>query len=252
METPENLPPAGQSETVAPWGLWATLGFGAIIAGLYLGIQIVGVIVFVAVEAAGGGNVDLDALANDGVVFGAISLAASLVGAAAVLGCVALRKGISIRYYLHLKWPGGRSLALWTVLLVAMFWPLEWVRTGPLGQPDIPESMLEVYRNCSFLPILWLAIVVGAPLGEEFFFRGFLFEGIRHSRLGPVTAVVFCAISWAVIHFQYNLIDMGLIFLAGLFLGVARLKSGSLWVPVFLHFVWNLVSIIQTASVAGE
>ena len=250
MENHENSPPAGKPDVGTPWGLWATLGFGAVIAGLYLGVQIVGVIVFVAVEAAGGRNVDLEALATDGVLFGAISLAASLAGAAAVVGCTALRRGISIADYLHLDWPGIRKLALWTVLLVGIFWPLEWVRTGPLGQPDVPDSMLEVYRNCDFLPILWLAIVVGAPLGEEFFFRGFLFEGIRHSRLGPIAAVVICAITWAVIHFQYNVIDVGLIFFAGLFLGVARLKTGSLWVAVFLHFVWNLVSIIQTAVIA--
>ena len=73
----------------------------------------------------------------------------------------------------------------------------------------------------------------------------------RLLRLGPVTAVVVCAVTWAVVHFQYNFVDISLIFLAGLFLGVARLKSGSLWVPIFLHFVWNLVSTIQTAYVAG-
>ncbi len=45
---------------------------------------------------------------------------------------------------------------------------------------------------------------------------------------------------------------MSVVFLGGLFLGVAKLRAGTLWIPIILHFIWNLVAMIQTAMAAAQ
>ena len=92
-------------------------------------------------------------------------------------------------------------------------------------------------------------MIVAAPLFEEIFFRGFLFQGIRHSKLGAVGAIVITAAVWAMIHMQYNAFQMSLIFLGGLLLGTARLKTDSIQPTIVMHVLWNIIALIETAVV---
>jgi membrane protease YdiL (CAAX protease family) len=101
------------------------------------------------------------------------------------------------------------------------------------------------------MPLLWLAVVVGAPVGEEIFFRGFLFAGLAKSRLGGTGAIVLSSLAWAVIHVQYDPFDMAYIFLLGLVIGAFRLKTNSLWPPILMHALVNLIAMIQTAWLLG-
>jgi membrane protease YdiL (CAAX protease family) len=95
--------------------------------------------------------------------------------------------------------------------------------------------------------LIWLALIVAAPLFEETFFRGFLFKGFESSFIGPSGAVLATAGLWAVIHAQYNLYEMTIIFCLGLLLGGARRATGTLSVPLALHAVVNLVATIEAA-----
>jgi membrane protease YdiL (CAAX protease family) len=90
-------------------------------------------------------------------------------------------------------------------------------------------------------------VVVGAPLVEETFFRGFLFRGLAASPLGGPATIVVTSLAWAAIHLQYDLYDMGTIFLLGLLLGAFRLITGSLWPPLLMHALVNLLATIQVA-----
>ena len=73
--------------------------------------------------------------------------------------------------------------------------------------------------------IFWIAIVFAAPVFEEIFFRGFLFEGFRKSRIGDLGTVIITALTWAIIHTQYGYYEMSFIFLLGILLGVVRIKN---------------------------
>ena len=49
-----------------------------------------------------------------------------------------------------------------------------------VGQPMIPPFEDELYKSAQStgsLLLLWLVIVVAAPVGEEIMFRGFIFRG---------------------------------------------------------------------------
>ena len=43
----------------------------------------------------------------------------------------------------------------------------------------ISEIMVEVYDTSEWPALLWVVIIIFAPVIEEVFFRGFLFEGFR-------------------------------------------------------------------------
>tara|TARA_R110002072_G_scaffold44553_1_gene124538 strand:+ start:1692 stop:2567 length:876 start_codon:yes stop_codon:yes gene_type:complete len=85
----------------------------------------------------------------------------------------------------------------------------------------------------------WLAIVVGAPLGEELFFRRW-FYGITRKPLGLWLAFLASGLAFAIIHFN----PTG--FVAYLWIAAcctfAYERSGSVWGAVFVHFVNNSIA----------
>ena len=92
-----------------------------------------------------------------------------------------------------------------------------------------------------------VALLVAAPLFEETFFRGFLFRGFASSFLGVIGTVLVTAGLWALLHVQYDAYGIALVFALGLLLGIARARTGSLWVPIAMHSAANLVATIETA-----
>ena len=78
-------------------------------------------------------------------------------------------------------------------------------------------------------------------------FRGFLFQGLMCSRLGPTGAVLLTSLLWAVIHLQYGPVEITFIFLLGVVLGCIRLKTGSIWTPFLVHAVSNLIATVEVA-----
>ena len=116
-----------------------------------------------------------------------------------------------------------------------------------LGRPVIPEFMIDAYQTAGFVPLLWVALVVMAPVFEEIFFRGFIFPGIRNSRLGVTGAIVLTSLAWAACHVQYDLYHMTVIFGMGIVLGVARWRTESVYPPMATHAALNLVATVQVA-----
>jgi membrane protease YdiL (CAAX protease family) len=84
-----------------------------------------------------------------------------------------------------------------------------------------------------------------APIFEEIFFRGFLFQGIRYSRLGPIGAIGMTSFFWAIIHLQYDVYGITTLFALGLLFGIARLKTGSIHLLMVMHSVTSLVATIE-------
>ncbi|MDP6264729.1 MAG: CPBP family intramembrane metalloprotease, partial [Pseudomonadales bacterium] len=116
-----------------------------------------------------------------------------------------------------------------------------------LGKPVVPEFMSAVYTSTESLWFLWLALIVAAPLFEELFFRGFLISGLKSSFVRPVGAVLISSALWAAIHLQYDLYGMLTVFVIGLMLGMARIKTDSVLLTVGMHSFMNLVATIETA-----
>ena len=107
--------------------------------------------------------------------------------------------------------------------------------------------MASAYETARSLPILWVAIVLAAPLMEEAFFRGFLFQGMQQSRIGPAGATLITSVLWAGTHVQYDAYDIGTIFVLGLVLGAARWRTGSIYTPTLMHLINNALAMANAA-----
>jgi len=241
---PEPKPP-GEPDEGRPWGFWATIGFSLAVAGAGLMTQILALSVVAMIVVAWTGNsAALDNLEASGLVLGLATIAGTPVVVGLCLFFAWLRKGIRMRSYLGLQWPRWRVTLAWSGVVVLMIVASDTITTL-LGRPIVPEVMVEVYRTSGFAPLLWLAIIVAAPLGEEFLFRGFLFAGLQRSRIGPWGAILLTALTWAVIHLQYDHYEVATIFVAGILLGYARWKTGSMLLCVTLHALMNTVATVQ-------
>jgi membrane protease YdiL (CAAX protease family) len=225
-----------------PWGPWATIGWTVLAIVVWLGIQTGVTIVYVVVRMVRDPKADLSALASDGTLLGLATLAST----PAMLGLVALLihvRGFTMSDYLALEWPTLRQAALAVVGLLLGLATSDLL-TYELGRPIVPPVMVEAYKS-AWLPLLLLALLVLAPLGEEVLIRGFLYRGLAASWIGPGMAIGVCSLAWAAMHVQYDLYAMSLIFLIGLYLGTIRYLTGSLPLVMLLHFVANLVATAE-------
>jgi membrane protease YdiL (CAAX protease family) len=154
------------------------------------------------------------------------------------------RKGLSLKDYLGLKRPEVKKLFKWLVLLILTTVSFELLSRF-LDKQVVSEEMIDAFKSAGSLSVFCAAVVIIGPLFEEVLFRGFAFEGIRNSRLGPLGAVLITSFLWSVIHFQYDWYGMLNIFVLGLLFGIARLRTDSLIVTVVIHWVNNLASTVE-------
>jgi membrane protease YdiL (CAAX protease family) len=233
---------------VRPWNIWATLGLGAGVFVLFLGVQ-AAVVVGASLAAAGRHpEADMDALteqlARDGDLLAVATCATTLVCTGLILLLLRAFKRPILPLYLALTPVSVKTLVSWLGigLLFALFCDrlTDWA-----GRPVVPEFMVQTYRTADLKPLLWFALIVAAPVFEETFFRGFLFSGVQSSRLGAPGSVALTALIWAAIHLQYHPFEMLMIFLIGLLLGVARLRTRSLYTPLAIHAGINTMATVQ-------
>lgn len=108
----------------------------------------------------------------------------------------------------------------------------------------LPHDELKDMR--ALLPLIfsdwfWLvavAIAIGAPLCEEFVFRGFLFPTIAKTKIGVIGAALISSALWSLIHI-YSIQGMLAIFLLGLALSAILVRTGSLWPCIVCHGLYN-------------
>ncbi len=230
-----------------PWGFWATAGLGVAVFVAFLVIQSVASIPFVLagmVENPGMSSADVAlTLSTNSEYIAAALLATGTLGTLAVGSFAWLRRGIPVRDYLALSAPKGRALVLWIAVTVAAVALLQ-AATVLLGR-DTPEFVVDLYANVRLPLLLAIGTVVGAPLFEEAFFRGFLFAGWSRSRLGVSGTILLTSFVWALMHIQYGIYEIAQIFLLGIVLAAARAHTGTLAVPLAMHAMVNLGAHMQ-------
>ena len=129
-----------------------------------------------------------------------------------------------------------------SIILLAVFLLIEEIYFYLLGI-EMPESFIEfIIAEPIFLG--FISVVVGAPLLEEFLFRGFLYSQLKVSFLKEWGAVALSSLVWTALHFQYEIGILFFLFLFGFFLGYFRIKYNSLLIPVVLHMLNNLVAFL--------
>ncbi len=253
MPLKEWLPPSDETEA-KPWGLWATLGFSAIIFALFFALQVFVVSAFVSSAKADHPELDIEtyakALSSNGFCIATMIVVSGLICTPLTLLFAKLRKNISVENYIGFKEPLKKQWVQWLLILAAFMLLSDGVGFL-LRQPLVPPFMADAFKAASSLPFLLFAIVVVSPIFEEIFFRGFLFQGIRYSRLGPVGAIGITSLIWAAVQLQYGIYGVATFFALGLLFGIARLKTGSIHLLMVMHSVVGLVSVVETTLQIG-
>jgi membrane protease YdiL (CAAX protease family) len=174
---------------------------------------------------------------------------AALIGMPAALLVLWLATRIARRSfasYLALRWPSLREIAFAfaaTAALEVVLGTVAWLLGYPIS-PEFATTSVRTARDSGLLWLLLLGFCVGAPIAEEFMFRGFLFRGWSASFLGPTGAIVLSAVVFALIHQQYDWFYIACIAALGLLFGYLRYRTDSTWLTVMTHGTYNLVAVL--------
>jgi membrane protease YdiL (CAAX protease family) len=172
--------------------------------------------------------------------------------AVAVLVLAVRFRGANQAEYLALVWPRLRMVTAGIIGIVVIIAATDAVLFVS-GREIVSAFQVVSYTTAAaegWLPLMWIATVLVAPAGEEIMFRGFLFRGFVGSERSGRTAwpaIVVISLLWAVPHLQYDWTGIAEIFVAGLFLGWARWRSGSTLLTFLLHALFNLEGMTETA-----
>lgn len=79
-------------------------------------------------------------------------------------------------------------------------------------------------------------LTLGAPLGEELFFRGLLVD-LWKERFGTKKAIFFAALIFALLHFY--VLQFIPVLIAGILLGVLFIRSKNVFIPIIAHATAN-------------
>lgn len=101
------------------------------------------------------------------------------------------------------------------------------------------EAMLESLPSGVMMVGFLLVVAVAAPVGEELFFRGFVFNVLRH-RVRFQWAVWLSAVLFALLH--ASLRSFVPIVVMGALLAWLYARTGSLWSCVVMHGTFNFLS----------
>ncbi|MGO1250133.1 CPBP family intramembrane glutamic endopeptidase [Psychrobacter sp.] len=208
-----------------------------------LGVYIAGKLVLPAAKNSTMADIFLFGSSDGTVVSLSIMVGCVLLVAISIL-TIRLKGGV-VRQYLALT-PFSLSVAIGMFGLLLVFMIGSQALTYVLGETPLVfvdplfESVISVW-------LLIFAMVIVAPFYEELIFRGILwsaiaeqFSGASYSKHhGAIVASVVTSFIFAVIHVQYGIYEISTIVVLALVFCYARLKSGSLLLPILLHTINN-------------
>jgi len=253
---PSEMEPRGPGRDI--WGPWATAGFGVVIGIAVFIAQIIATLVYAAVKSILIRPADfiefLFSLRTDGLLLSVSGIFSAVVGLALIALIIKIRHGYSVTEYLGFRLPSVK-LTLGLISLAVIFTLIsQWLSYIPgRTAPEFINFLLEAY-NSSVWPILfWLDIVVFAPALEEAFFRGFIFVGFRHSRIGITGTIILTSLVWTSLHLgQYDIYDLGSLFAFGIVVGIIRQKTNSMWGPYIPHLINNFIAMVLMTLIASN
>jgi membrane protease YdiL (CAAX protease family) len=148
---------------------------------------------------------------------------------------------------------------LWAVLLLPAALPAI-AATGMLSQmllggSAVEQELVQLFREVvarADQSTIWQLVFAGAiaaPVTEEFLFRGY-FYGIGKRYFGAVASGLLTAVLFAACH--ANLAALPVLFVLALCLTLAYELTGSLWVPMGMHALFNSANLAMLYHQASQ
>jgi len=117
----------------------------------------------------------------------------------------------------------------------------EWMKSKEMQATSLTENFLRTSTISGLLLNILIVAVIPA-FGEELLFRGVIQRLLQEMTKNIHWAVIISALVFSAFHIQfYGFLPR---FLLGLMLGYIFVYTGSLWVPIIVHFVNNLASVL--------
>lgn len=227
-----------------PWGPWATIGIillafisviFADIVGLILGVVIAKIYSF-PIDLR---HISLGPLKQVRSAFGVILITAIILWWGKGHG------GYTLSEYFSFRRPKARSCLKWIAMAVIYIFVAGWLCSWFHLNTNFAEFSVRIYKAAYFFPLFVFSVVLLDPVLEELVFRGFLFKGLLHSRLGATGAIVLSALIFGSIHSQYHLAGMLVVAGSAVLFGIARYQTRSVFVPMMMHITNNLIAYIE-------
>ena len=117
-----------------------------------------------------------------------------------------------------------------------------------LGVDTQGENIVELFAELDSPVWFFIVGAIFAPLVEEIFFRGFLFQGFRE-RYGWVTGMLISAAIFAIAHL--DLVVLIPTFILGCLLAYVFHRSNSIWPGIILHFLVNSFGLLGAYFVSS-
>lgn len=174
-------------------------------------------------------------------------------GFGAIIGNAAMNLGLIVPAFVTLRWIDRRSSKMLGIHLSA-----GWLREFAVGIGfgfglftlvflilwlsgllDVSFNSINSVLIESLVKFVILFTLAGVL--EEVLMRGYLFQALIEGSRTWIAIVVFSLVFSVTHYFNPNFSWMGAlnIFLAGVLLSVAYVKTRSLWMPIGLHMAWN-------------
>lgn len=148
----------------------------------------------------------------------------------------------------NVTWSEALKLALYAFFIViAIHYPLAygWIYLlEAAGQEVALQDTVSIFAEIDQLPVLilmFILTVIGAPLSEEILFRGCLYRFLK-ARMPMIGAILLSGLLFAFLH--PNLMSFAPLFLLGIVLAYAYEQTGSIKVPILIHGIFNLNTVI--------
>jgi membrane protease YdiL (CAAX protease family) len=136
--------------------------------------------------------------------------------------------------------------AIFSQLLVqintAVKLPAQW-QSLRSGQAEA-ERMMKIFfsdQGMSRFALLTLVVALLPALCEEFCFRGTMQNILAQTNLGPIGAIIFSGLFFSLVHSEFD--NFLAIWCMGIILGALYYYSGSIWVSVWAHFLYNFLMV---------
>lgn len=239
--SPPPLPPPVVEPPPQPSGGMPAIGWGPLLVLGGVALAAVGLVL---------GTIPI-AIADPGLDSDAATIGAQLVLVLALIGTavgIAVSKADDLRSALRqLGFNGlsGRDVG-WTILAFVVYFAIA-IGLSFILSPDQEDIVNELGAGGDSLLVtivVGLLIVVGAPVSEEIFFRGFAFAGLSRAMPIALAAVISTAV-WASLHLGGG--DVAVVIqlaIFGLVLSALYARTGTLWAPILAHAINNSIAFV--------
>lgn len=146
--------------------------------------------------------------------------------------------------------PQLKSSLFWigSSILIGVLFSMTVVWFAPLFEPPsgIDSTFEQIMSGgVGSKTLLFISVVLIAPIGEEYLFRGVLLSGLS-TRMRTISAILLSSVVFMAFHlleyygYWFALVA---IFLLGILLAMLRLRSQSMLVPILCHASYNLIML---------